>query len=460
MERRSWITVLLILALVAAACGGNGDDATNGSTGDDGTTEATDPTPTPAPEPTATPATDAADDGDGATPEPAEVRHTVKVGYAYPNVEAFAVLDDKFSIGDPEIQAQSVLQAWRRDGLLPVNGIDIELVFGKYNILDSDEKLAVCTQFAQDEGVFAVISGRNFEVGAECLAERFQIPVIDSSGLPESTYARTAPWLFTVRASESEVLEKFVAWADDMGALEGRRIGIFWDDRSGEAVDAFKAALADLGQEVVSDLPSDGRGIGSPQDAIAVPRFTADDVDLAILLVSTSSVTNFLASAESQGYQPQLLWMEWANQLTDVSTQAYPQALVDGTLAMTMSSLGSIAAGEPLSPEAVACIDAFEAFSGEDVELVSPESGKTNNTLFTCDLLSILYEGLRTMGEEPDQEALVAALETIQDLPMAGWGNLSFSSDDHAGVDQVRTVEWRTACECWTALDDFRDPTA
>lgn len=458
MRTRLGITLLLLLALVATAC--SSDDDAAGTDSPTGTATDVDPSdPTPATAPTTAATGSDADTTDSPPADPGEVERTLKIGYAYPDVEAFAVLNDKFSIGDPEVQAAAVLQAWRRDGLLPVNGTDIELVFGKYNILSTDDKLGVCTRFAQDEGVFAVIAGRDFQVGSECLAERFGIPVIDSSGLADSVYERTAPWLFTVRASESQVLEAFVRWADSMGRLEGRRIGVFWDTRSEEGVDAFKAALAEVGQEVASDLPSDGEGIGSPQDQIVVPRFQSDGVDLAVMLVSTSSVTNFLASAESQGYEPELLWLEWANQLTDVSTQAYPQALVDGTLAMTMSRLGSIAAGEPLPAEAVACIDAFEAFSGEDVELVSPESGKTNNTLFTCDLMSLLYEGLRNAGDDPTPESFVAALETIEDFPLALWGDLTFGPDDHAGVEEVRTVQWKTECECWTALDDFQDLT-
>ena len=388
---------------------------------------------------------------------PAEVRRVLRIGYAYPDVSAFEILSDKFSIGDPEIQAASVIQAWRRDGVLPMNETDIEMVYVNYNILDSKEKLGACTQLAEDEGVFAVIAGRNFEAGSECLAKRYGIPVIDSSGLPRSTYDRTAPWLFTVRADESRVMELFVAWANQKGALDGMRIGVFWDTRSEEAVDSLKAALVKVGQEIVSDLPSDGEGIGSPQDWIVVQRFLSDDVDFAVLLVSTSSVTNFLASAEDQVYDPDQLWFEWANTLTDVSTQAYPQALIDGMHAMTMGRLGEIAAGFDLAPQAVTCIDNYEAFSGEDVALVSPESGETVQTLFTCDLMSLLLEGLRGAGGDPTPESFVQALETITDFPLATWGNLTWSSDDHSGVKQVRTVVWSSTCECWTAQGEFED---
>ncbi|WP_420639543.1 ABC transporter substrate-binding protein [Candidatus Poriferisocius sp.] len=485
VKAKSWIAALLLMMLIAAACSSDNDD--------DAAVPA-DAAPTTAPaRPDDDPANtedDSADDssaGDGtvdsdsrgddvqpgdsgadgdqtdsAEPEPGEptneVTQVLKIGYAYPDVAAFAVLHDKFSIGDPEIQAASVLQGWRRDGILPVNGIDIEIVYGKYNILSSDDKIGVCTQFAEDDNVFAVIAGRDFQVGSECLAARFGIPVIDSSGLAPSTYQRTAPWLFTVRASEAQVLERFVAWADERGALDGKRIGVFWDTRSEEAVDQLRVSLAAVGQEIASDLPSDGEGIGSPQDQIVVQRFVSDDVDFAILLVSTSSVTNFLASAESQGYEPDLLAFEWANQLTDVSTQSYPQLLIDGMEAMAMGRLGEIAAGFDQPPQALRCIENYEAYSGEEVSLVSPESGETIQTLFTCDLMALLLEGLKGAGPSPSPESFVAALETVTDFPLSLWGNLTWTPDDHAGIEQVRTVVWSTTCECWTAQGEFSDP--
>ncbi|CAN5432888.1 hypothetical protein BH10ACT2_BH10ACT2_07690 [soil metagenome] len=434
MNRKSGIAALALLSLIAAACGGADDEsaATTAPTSTGGASN----------EPTV----------------PGEIRQTLRIGFAYEDVGAFAILNDKFSLGDPELQAAAVLQAWRRDGVLPLNGIDVEFVYVKFNQLSSEDQLGACTHLAQDEGVFAVIASRDFQVGSQCLAERYGIPVIDSSGMARSDYQRGAPWLFTVRADQSQVMETFVAWANKQGAFDGKRIGLYWDTRSEEAHDAFKAALADIGVEITSDLPSDGEGIGSPQDQIVVQRFVADGANLAILMVGTSSVTNFLASAEQQGYSPSLLFPEWANQLQDVSTQSFPQGLVDGAEAMTMSRVGEVAAGLDLNPQAVTCVDNYESFSGEDVALVSPESGETGQTLFTCDLMSLLLEGLRNAGENPTRESFVAALEKITDFPLAAWGDVTFSPDDHAGVDQVRTIRWATACECWTAVGEFEDP--
>ena len=362
--------VLLIAAIVASGCGGDGvepepassetpavtetaapqegqDEAASGPAGaaeDDGQQ---DPADAEAP----------GDAGDGAsTPQPVEdgtaapeeapattappvVERTITVGLAYPDISAFATLNKKFDIGDPEQQAAAVLDGWRRDGILPVNGTDVELVFRKYSILNSDDKLGVCTGFAQDDSVFAVVSGRDFTVGAECLASRFEIPTIDLMGAAPSVYGR-APRLFTIRPDEAEVLRAYVQWADSLGLFDDATIGIFWDTRSEEAVVAFRESMAAAGHEIAVEIASDGRGVGSPQDQISVERFIASGVDAAVLLVGTSSVSNFMHYAESQNYRPAYRSMEWASQIGDVASGSLNQEQYDGTMAMTVSRVG------------------------------------------------------------------------------------------------------------------------
>ncbi len=74
----------------------------------------------------------------------------------------------------------AVLEGWRQDGTLPVNGVDIELVSQSFDALDGETKLAACQKFGTEDEIFAVLGGRIFTEGAECLATRFQIPVIDT----------------------------------------------------------------------------------------------------------------------------------------------------------------------------------------------------------------------------------------------------------------------------------------
>ena len=389
-------------------------------------------------------------------PEPAVVERTITVGLAYPDVSAFATLNKKFSIGDPEQQAAAVLDGWRRDGLLPANGTDIELVFRKYSIINTSDKLGVCTGFAQDDEVFAVVSGRDFTVGAECLASRFDIPTIDLMGASPSVYDR-APRLFTIRPSEAEVLRAYVQWADGEGLFDGATVGIFWDTRSEEAVDAFKEAMAAAGHSIAVEVASDGEGIGSPQDQISVERFLAAGVDTAVLLVGTSSVSNFMHFAESQNYRPAYRSMEWASHIGDVASGSLPQEQYDGTLAMTVSRVGEIAAGIPLNAEAEACVSNYERFSGTDLARSSPETAEWAQILYTCDLMSVLLAGLQGAGDDLTRESLVASLESLQGFPLAAWGDLTFGPGDHAGVQQFRTVEWSADCLCWTARTEMVD---
>ena len=56
-----------------------------------------------------------------------------------------------------------------------------------FDSLDPDSKLAACQKFGTEDEVFAVLGGRIFTEGAECMATRFQTPVIDTDQAPAAT---------------------------------------------------------------------------------------------------------------------------------------------------------------------------------------------------------------------------------------------------------------------------------
>jgi hypothetical protein len=420
------VAALALAALVAYGCGGD-DDSAGGGGGDGG---------------------GAATTGGASGP-------TVRIGYVFPDLSAFEVLNPAFSIGDPEVQAQAVLDAWRREGILPIAGRDIELVFRNYNIISDDDKLAACTGFAQDDEVFAVVAGRDFTVGSECLTERFQIPVIDTNSAPASLYQRGAPYFFTLRTDQSTYFRNFARWADENGFLEGKTIGLFYETRLDEAIQVFREELAALGHEIAVEVSSTGEGVGSPQDQISAQQFQAEGVDLAILAVGGSSSINFLSFADRQGYTPDYIDLDYGEHTTDVAAGPNPESQYDGVPAMTITRIGGIAAGDELNDAQQRCVDAFERFSGEDLVLEAPETGELSNVFLTCDLFEVLRLGLEGAGEDQTAEAFVTALEAIEDLELASSGNLGFAPDDHSGVDAYRTIVWDAACPCWQAEGDF-----
>ena len=417
------------------------DDAPAGAADDDAAEEA--PATTAAPGETGT-----ADDPP-ATTVPARI---VRIGVAFPDLEAFAVLNPEFGIGDPEAQALAVVDQWVREGLLP-EGIGVELVFGKYNIISDSAKLGVCTAFAQDSDVFAAVSSVSFTVGAECLATRFQIPVIDADGAPPSLYQRGAPWFFTLRADHAKHLRSYAQWAIDNG-LFNNRVGLYYETRLDEGVEAMRELVAAAGLEIVSETATSGEGVGSPEDPIAVQRFIVDGVEVVLPLVGGSSLAGVLGFSESQGYRPVYLSTDYGEQTADVQAKTLPAEQFDGAMAVTMKRAGEIAAGM-VNEEAEACLSNYERYSGTDIERRAPESGEFASILRTCDLLSLVLAGLHGAAADLTRESFVAALETSGDFTPAGVGPGSFGPDDHSLVDHYRAIRWDAGCPCWVAVSDF-----
>ncbi len=471
------VSLAVLLALLAAACGSDssepaGEPAPQPAPSqeaqvEDPPGEAEQPeTPTtePAPAddapsdtttdvaPTTTAAastTDASADEPPASTVPARI---VRIGVAFPDLEAFAVLNPEFGIGDPEAQALAVVDQWIREGLLP-EGIGVELVFGKYNIISDSAKLGVCTAFAQDSDVFAAVSSVSFTVGAECLATRFEIPVIDTDGAPPSLYQRGAPWFFTLRADHGKHLRNYAQWAIDSGLFEGT-VGMYYETRLDEGVAELREQVAAAGYEIASETATSGEGVGSPEDPIAVQRFIVDGVDVALPLVGGSSLAGVMGFAESQGYRPLYLSTDYGEQTADVSGKSLPAEQYDGALAMTMKRAGEIAAGMA-NEEAEACLSNYERYSGTDIERRAPETGEFASILRTCDLLSLVLAGLHGAAADLTRQNYVAALENAGDFTPAGVAPGSFGPNDHSLVDHYRAIQWDAGCPCWRAVSGF-----
>ncbi len=469
-----FVALTVLLALMAAACGSDSsepaseaapqpapsqeapapdeveqpespaDEAAPADDGPDDTTADEAPATTAAPD-----EADASADEPPTTTVPSQI---VRIGVAFPDLAAFAVLNPEFGIGDPEAQALAVVDQWAREGLLPA-GIGVELVFGKYNIISDSAKLGVCTSLAQDSEVFAAVSSVSFTVGAECLATRFEIPVIDADGAPPSLYQRGAPWFFSLRADHGKLLRSYVQWAIDNGMFDGN-VGVYYETRLDEGVDEMREQVAAAGLEIASETATSGEGVGSPEDPIAVQRFIADDVDLVLPIIGGSSLAGVLGFSESQGFRPMYLSTDYGEQTADIQAKTLPPEQYDGAMAVTMKRVGEVAAGM-VNEQAEACLANYERYSGTDIERRAPESGEYGSILRTCDLLSLVLAGLHGAADDLTKENFVDALENSGDFTPAGVAPGSFGPGDHSLVDHYRAIRWDAGCPCWLAVSDF-----
>lgn len=456
---RRCIGVVSASALMAAACSsGNDDDSSSTIAPSSDDADAT------VPEATGGDETDSGGDTNSSTPDttfgedtsntaPSGPVQVVKIGYAFPDLAAFVTLNKAFGIGNPELQAEAVIDGWRRDGLLPA-GIEIELVAAPYNIIDRAAKQGVCTSLAEDDEVFAVVSGISFTIGAECLATRFGIPVIDTDGAPPSLYERGAPWLFTLRPDQVTQLVSYGQWAIDRGDLDGKRVGLYFETPVAEGITAMLDLFDQAGINVVSETETSGVGIGGAEDQLSIQRFIDEDVEVALPVVGGSSAVNMYSFAEAQGYRPTYLDLDYAEHTTDVAAKTNPVEQYDGTAAMTVSRIGEQAGGIS-NPGAEACISNYERYSAEDISREAPESGEYSSILRTCDLFAVMLAGLVGAADDLTRENFVAALETAGELDLVGSANGSFTADDHSFIDEFRTIQWDASCPCWGAVSDF-----
>ncbi|MCE9622634.1 MAG: hypothetical protein K8R99_09845 [Actinomycetia bacterium] len=427
MRKFKAVGLVAIAALIAVACSDD-KSTTDTTTAVDGT------------------------DGTDTTVAGGEVQ-VIKIGYAFPDLAAFAVLNKSFAIGDPQLQAEAVIDSWRRDGLLP-EGIDIELVAAPYNIVEPAAKLGVCTSLAQDEQVFAVVAGISFTEGAECLATRYQTPIIDTDGAEPTVYSRGAPWFFTLRPDHVRQFVNYGYWAIDSGELDGKRVGMYFETKIIEGVEAMRALFEEQGVNLVSVTETSGIGIGGAEDPLSIERFIADDVEVALPLVGGSSAANMYGFAKGQDYRPVWLDMDYSEHTTDVAAKTNPPEQYDGTLAMTVTRVGERASGIQ-NPGAEACLANYERYAAVEIEREGIETGEYSSILRTCDLFAVLLAGLTGAADDLTKENFVTALENAGTIELVGSGNGSFDAFDHSFIDEYRTVQWDADCPCWKAISDF-----
>lgn len=464
MRRRSRFLVtasaVVAFALVAAACGGDDDDDTGSETTEAAPTGTDAPTSTEAAaETTAAPADTTAAAETTAPDDAAPAEQTIEVGFAWPDLSAFEQVSAAYGVGEQEQQFLAVLEAWRADGTLPINGIDIEPVFQSFDALDPETKLAACQTFGTEGEIFAVLGARIFTEGAECLATRFQIPVIDTDQAPAATMEAAAPYMYTLKPDRTEAVEVFANWAIGRGSFEGKNIGLFWESQDADAADAFKALIADAGVNLASEIESGGQGtVGGDQDALAAQRFAADGVDMVVFMVGSTSITNFAQAAAEQGYTPEYLDFEWASHMSDVAAGAYNVEQWAGVEAISATSIGDL---PELEPEAETCISNYESFSGTQIDRNPPEmTGEFSNILVVCDLATVLLEGLRGAtadGGELTQDSFIAAVQAIDGVPGAWIDTITFGPDDPTAPATVREVTYDGACPCWRASSEWMD---
>ena len=375
---------------------------------------------------------------------------SIKVDVIYADLSALKALGPSYDNGNVPQQWQAMIDGWRRDHLLPVNGRDINLVFHTYNVLSQADQRSACVAATQDDKAFAVIGVAYFQTGAECVAREHHTPLITFDGPEVPTFQRSAPYLFSIDQASDRLLNNFMYWAESRHALAGHHIGLYYanDAQTGALMNrTVKAQLAHFGYKIAAEATT-GDGNGGPEDAVAVQRFESARVDLALLFTSK---TGFMQAAQAQGYKPTYLESDFLYGTADVTTSTYPASEFDGTFGITTQSGGEASAGIPPTPGMAACIHNYERYSG--MSNMSPSSAAYGYVLIACDEGAALLGGLQRAGANLNTGTFIAGVEGLASFQLVrDLGAGTFGRQKHDAANTYRTLQWRRGCSCWVAM--------
>ena len=432
------IGIFAVLLLLASACGG-GDSEPAADDGaqepetqpvqeEDAAPSATDAQESPAdPEEAAPEATAAAETSESTeeapepeapepTPEPTPIVLTdsfrgvtaeaIKIGVVIVDVSVIGR-----SNGDVEAKWQAVIDEVNANG--GVLGRRLEAVFVPYSPLGPVESEAACVELTQDEQVFAAMG--LLLTNLNCFTDVNETIFISTGTVSQEDYDRSkavviGPGALPARGAALGV-EALVA----AGAFDGP-VAVHVAADTGSERDHYVDALVAAGVELVSETVSTDTGgdiaaTEAEMQAFA-QRWQADGAEI-IFGVGSGAVLDIVAGLHRSPYRPAVVFIGpigFDPQLyRDLGYSVDP---LEGAIGLGSQGFEELAlAGDP---SVAACIERFEAASGETV-IVSPEPGEVvnlNTTIWACQGVEIFTQIARAAGANLTNDSFRAAAES------------------------------------------------
>jgi hypothetical protein len=401
----------------------------------------------------AAPATTGGCAGTASTTTQGVTAKSVKIGFAIPDISALgAVFGEQVDPKDMPGHIRAVLAGMRKDGRLPICGRDIEAVFRTYNVLDPAASRSVCVGFADQDKVFAVIALFSFGA-ASCVTVEKKTVLLDlGSLLADADYAQS-PLLFGTDPSIDRAYRSLANWILKTNLANGKTIGLYYNSAGRDLVkkniiDVLAAGGHPVNVEVSTDAAATSTA-ADPNDSVAIQRFRAGGVDLAIPLSGSS---NFYRQAQLQAYKAQ--WaVEGVALASDATTKQYEPNTFDGALGLLFDHVGEESSGIPLTKEADTCYRYWREAGGT----VPPRDyGEGQVIRESCDQINLVTKAMGVAGNNLTTTTLVLGMETIKDFPLSYYSDQTFVRGKHWGSVKNVIEQYHKDCTCWKVTGPFQ----
>lgn len=447
----------LALALFTLGCASSGDS------GDATVTDTSQADATAAPTSTAAPAATTASTTAPSVPLTASYRGVSEdaISIAIPIVDEDTIQRD-FSVelnwGDQRAKYELVLERINDDG--GVLGRRLDATFIEYVPITQDNTDQVCLEATQDLGVFAVVGFIRPDSGVLCFTELNDTPFVGGGDVAtaETRNRSLVPALYPQVAAD-RLDEALVEVMDQRDQLAGRTIAVHGRDAA--RLDALEAALAERGYQAttrtVLDAPeSDALEMASQLDVI-VERWRADGIDLVLNITTNISM---LAAVNRAGLE-----IDVATNGTDVALgpdAVFAQGATETEVGRVtlISPVGSRDAYDAGHGPTMTCIDEWNAAHPEEPAVFDPTGDQLENVgqvVFACQNLELFALVAGAAGADLTPDAMLAALDSLGDVELAGVTSGSLSADKWDVNDAMAVSVWDTAEQDFAATGDTYD---
>lgn len=333
-----------------------------------------------------------------------------------------------------------------------IHGRKLAGVYEKFDVLSQDDMRRACLAL-RDQKVFAAVAAGGFQGPALlCITEEGKTPLFNNGthGTPTEYMRRSEGRLITMFPHSDRLMLNWIAELDKMGMLKGKQIGITSQETTnpGDTVvgGGLIPALKEFGYKPthVSRFSGDQSAAAS-QVPVEVQQMQTKGVDIVLFTTSTLASSQFVQTADNQGYRPRYSFTDWASMNNDTSNQSMPRSY-DGTVGITTYRVGEEKIGVGEKPEEKRCRAVYEKHTGR--KLAAKGHNEYGLTQSNCTTVTALFNAASNAGPTLTRDTLVAGVQQIGSFPMSMWGGGSFGPNKLDAADLLRTVVWKADCRC------------
>ena len=376
------------------------------------------------------------------------------------------------AVGQSSPQTQQQMAQAVVDDINSHGGIDcrkLAVTYYQANPIDPTSTQNDCLQI-QQAGLFAVIGGFAYPVGAnDCLAQQ-RIPVVGSIAGSPSEVKQYYPYLMSDAPDPVQDYANAILGLKSRGwftpAQGFQKVAVLEDDCSPEINQAVFGFLSQAGvssgQIVKNEFSCPSGGFASPGDR---SNFATQDhlahVTNVVEVTGGGSFKEYTSAAQEQGYKPKYLVSDYNGFMVTATGGTGPDpSNFDGTVTTTDTRFGETSTPGLTDPATQACIALFARHGLPSSYITGSYLGASNCALFE------LFAAAATHDAGLTRAGLAGGLGGV------GRFNMPFPLADSiyrvpgkvtpvkvTGGDFWWTVQFSASCTCWKVIDPTEHPS-